>query len=177
MHVADQYLIVEGCKANRGAAQSQLYSLYAQAMYNVCLRMVGNAPDAEDVLQHAFMDIFSKINSFRQESTIGAWIKRIVINNCINFLKSRRLHFEELSDKAYHAFEEEIDHNDPIFSIEIIQRALQQLPEGYRVVFTLYLIEGYDHEEIASILRISEATSKSQFSRAKAKMREILKYR
>jgi RNA polymerase sigma factor (sigma-70 family) len=176
MHPTDQYQIVEGCKAKKGAAQSQLYGLYAQAMYNVCLRMTNNALDAEDILQHSFIDIFSKIDTFRQESTIGAWIKRIVVNNCINFLKSRRLRFEELSEKAYHTFEEN-EENDPIFSVEMIQRALQQLPEGYRVVFSLYLIEGYDHEEIASILHISEATSKSQFSRAKAKMRDILKNR
>jgi RNA polymerase sigma factor (sigma-70 family) len=175
MHTADQYQIVEGCKARKGTAQSQLYSLYAQAMYNVCLRMTNNALDAEDILQHSFIDVFSKIDTFRQESTIGAWIKRIVVNNCINFLKSRRLHFEELSEKVYASFETTDEENDPIFSVEMIQRALQQLPEGYRVVFTLYLIEGYDHEEIASILHISEATSKSQFSRAKAKMRDILK--
>jgi RNA polymerase sigma factor (sigma-70 family) len=132
--------------------------------------------DAEDLLQNSFVDIFTKLDSFRFQSSVGAWIKRIVVNNCINFLKKRRLEIQELNDQIteYSVLEEEEGYA-PEFSTELINHALFQLPDGYRVVFTLYLLEGYDHKEIAEILEISEATSKSQFSRAKKKLREIIK--
>lgn len=115
-----------------------------------------------------------KLDSFRNESTIGAWIKRIVINKCINFLKSKRLQFTELSEKLSEPTEESTHENESRFSVETINRAIGILPEGYRVVFSLYALEGYDHEEIGEILGISEQTSKSQFSRAKARLRETL---
>ncbi len=129
--------------------------------------------DAEDILQNSFVDIFTKINSFKFQSSIGAWIKRIVINNCINFLKKKRLYFEEIDDRVGN-IEEEHSAIEPKMSIESIKRAMIQLPDGYRVVFSLYLMEGYDHQEIADVLNISVATSKSQFSRAKKKMRELM---
>jgi len=128
--------------------------------------------DAEDILQNSFVDIFTKINSFKFQSSIGAWIKRIVINNCINFLKKKRLYFEEIDDRVGNI--EEHSAIEPKMSIESIKRAMIQLPDGYRVVFSLYLMEGYDHQEIADVLNISVATSKSQFSRAKKKMRELM---
>lgn len=144
-------------------------------MYNVCLRMVHDQMDAEDVLQNAFVDVFTKMDSFRHESTIGAWIKRIVVNHCINFLKKKRLQWEELDDRFQNLHEDEAPGpEDGKFGVEKINKAIMMLPDGYRVVFSLYLLEGYDHEEIAEILQISEATSKSQYSRAKAKLREIL---
>lgn len=138
--------------------------------------MLGNEADAEDVLQNAFIDVFSKLDTFRFESSIGAWIKRIVVNNCINYLKKRRMIFEDLDDKVMNR-PEEYPAEEPVMSIEAINSALFQLPEGYRIVFSLYLLEGYDHEEIAGILSISEQTSKSQYSRAKARLREILSQR
>lgn len=143
-------------------------------MYNTALRMVRHQNDAEDLLQSAFTEVFMKLDSFRNESTIGAWIKRIVINKCINFLKSNRLQFSELSEKLTEPAEESAHENEPRFSVETINRAIGILPEGYRVVFSLYALEGYDHEEIGEILGISEQTSKSQFSRAKARLRETL---
>lgn len=143
-------------------------------MYNTALRMVRHQSDAEDLLQSAFTEVFMKLDSFRNESTIGAWIKRIVINKCINFLKSKRLQFSELSEKLAEPTEEPAPENEPRFSVETINRAIGILPEGYRVVFSLYALEGYDHEEIGEILGISEQTSKSQFSRAKARLRETL---
>ena len=150
-------------------------------MYNICLRMLGSAENAEDALQNSFVDVFSKLDSFRFESSIGAWIKRIVINNCINYMKKRRLEFAELNDNLHHVA---ADNNtlaaggqpisDEVLNVELIQKAIMQLPEGYRVVFSLYAMEGYDHEEIGEILGVTEATSKSQYSRAKARLREIL---
>jgi RNA polymerase sigma-70 factor (ECF subfamily) len=138
--------------------------------------MLKNEMDAEDVLQNSFVTVFRKLESFRYDSTIGAWIKRIMINNCINFLKKKRLRFEELTDKVNHKMvvSEYDDENRRRLKTTDVNRALMCLPDGYRVVFSLYLLEGYDHKEIASILEISEATSKSQYSRAKKKMKEIL---
>lgn len=167
--------LIEQCKAGNRTAQFELYKQYSKGMYNVCLRMVHDQMDAEDVLQNAFVDIFTKMDSFRQESTIGAWIKRIVVNHCINFLKKKKLQWEELDDRFSNLREDhEPETNDSRLSVEQINKAIMMLPDGYRVVFSLYLLEGYDHEEIAEILHISEATSKSQFSRAKAKLRDIL---
>ncbi|MEL6922636.1 MAG: RNA polymerase sigma factor [Bacteroidota bacterium] len=166
--------IVEACKTGDRQAQFELYRLYSKAMYNICLRMTRNEHDAEDLLQHSFMDVYSKLHTFRYQSSIGAWIKRIVVNNCINFLKKRRLQIEELTDRNAKEHFEEKEQREAPHSIDAINKAIFKLPDGYRIVFSLYLLEGYDHKEIASILNISEATSKSQFSRAKKKLKEIL---
>lgn len=167
--------IVESCKLGNRQAQFELYRLYSKAMYNICLRMLRNELDAEDVLQNSFVMIFSKLHTFRYQSSVGAWIKRIVVNNCINFLKKRRLELEELKEKHATTIESEYDEVEPAaFSTAAINHALMQLPDGYRVVFTLYMMEGYDHKEIAEILEVTEATSKSQYSRAKKKLKELL---
>ena len=165
--------LIERCRAGDRAAQFELYKLYARAMYNTALRMVRHPHDAEDVLQSIFIEVFSKLESFRYESSIGAWIKRITINKSINFLKSRRLVFTELTVNTDRAEMSE-GAAEPVFSVEKINRAIAELPDGYRVVFSLYAMEGYDHEEIGQILGVSEATSKSQYSRAKSKLREML---
>lgn len=165
--------LIERCREGRRDAQFELYRLYSRAMYNTALRMVGHPHDAEDLLQSVFVEVFTKLDSFRYESTIGAWMKRITVNKCINFLKSRRLSFTELTTTHDKAEAHEVE-NDTGWSIEKISRAIDKLPEGYRVVFSLYAVEGYDHEEIGQILGVSEATSKSQYSRAKAKLREML---
>ncbi|MCB0586882.1 MAG: RNA polymerase sigma factor, partial [Phaeodactylibacter sp.] len=148
-----------------------------RAMYNVCLRMVRNEQDAEDLLQNSFIDVFSKLHTFRFQSSVGAWIKRITVNNCINHLKRNRLFFEELEERHAEVpakAGQETDEPPPGLDVETVRKAVQYLPDGYRVVFTLYLFEGYDHKEIASILEITEATSKSQYSRARKKLRELL---
>ncbi len=145
-------------------------------MFNICLRMLRNEADAEDVLQASFVDAFTKLDTFRFQSSIGAWIKRIVVNNCINFLKRRKLSIVEMNTNvlSIETPEEEsysLPHN---MSIDKVKSAMMKLPNGYRIVCSLYLLEGYDHKEIAEILDISEATSKSQFSRAKRKLRSML---
>jgi len=167
--------IVEACLKGDRHAQFELYRLYSKAMYNVCLRMTNSVEDAEDLLQNSFTDVFSKLHSFRAESSIGAWIKRIVVNNCINHLKKRRIKLDELIDNYHDAMVvEEEDCNDVTLTVPMVKKALMQLPTGYRVVFSLYALEGYDHEEIGKVLGISTSTSKSQYSRAKQKLRELL---
>ncbi len=171
--------IVEKCKRGNRRAQFELYRLYSKAMYNLCLRMLRQEQDAEDLLQNSFVDVFAKLHTFRYQSSVGAWIKRIVVNNCINHLKRNRLQIEELEERqaGVHPPEplEEEDSHDPELSVEAVKMAMRELPDGYRIVFTLYLLEGYDHREIGEILDISEATSKSQYSRAKKKLREIIR--
>jgi RNA polymerase sigma-70 factor (ECF subfamily) len=139
--------------------------------------MVKDELDAEDLLQNSFVDVFTKLDSFRYQSSIGAWIKRIVINNCINFLKKKKIYFQELEDRHATTAEAEVGlrgSDTQGLSVEAVKRALFDLPDGYRVVFSLYMLEGYDHKEIGDILGIAETTSKSQYSRAKAKLRDIL---
>lgn len=166
--------IVESCKNGDRQAQFELYRLYSRAMYNICLRMLRNEADAEDLLQNSFVDIYAKLHTFRFQSSIGAWIKRIVINNCINFLKKRKLQLTELNDTHKNYQLDEPEPKEAQFNVSAIKNAMMQLPDGYRVVFSLYALEGYDHKEIAGILDITEATSKSQYSRAKKKLRDLL---
>lgn len=164
--------LVKGCLDNDQKAQFELYKQYSQAMYNICLRMVNNEMEAEDILQQSFMDVFSKIHMFKFESSIGAWIKRIVINNSINFLKKRKLQLTELNEQVSSVKIEEVETSS--LNIQVVKDAVYELPEGYRVVFNLYAFEGYDHKEIGAILGVTEATSKSQYSRAKRKLKEII---
>ncbi len=170
--------IVEKCTDGDRQAQFELYQLYSRAMFNLCCRMVKDELEAEDILQTSFIQVFSKINTFQFQSSIGAWIKRIVVNNCINHLKRRQVYFEELDDR-HGAIAEPVEPptNSVGMSVEAVKAAMVQLPDGYRIVFSLYLLEGYDHKEIAEILDITEATSKSQYSRAKKKIREIIESR
>ena len=173
---SQQIRLVAACRRGDRRAQQELYSRYARAMYNICLRMTGNTADAEDLLQVAFIDVFTKIGSYREEATIGAWIKRIVINNCINFLKKRRLDTRSWDEMLVEPVTDqgEFEDDNREYTVNKIKSAVESLPEGYRVVFSLYLMEGYDHKEIAEILEITEATSKSQFSRAKKKVRQLV---
>jgi len=167
--------IVEKCKAGNQQAQFELYRLYSKAMYNVSLRMVKDELDAEDILQNSFVDIFTKLDSFKFQSSVGAWMKRIVVNNCINFLKRKKVFFQEFEDQhAQNIPDTKGPENNAGLSVNAVKRALFELPDGYRVVFSLYMLEGYDHKEIGNILGVTEATSKSQYSRAKRKLRDIL---
>ncbi|MFY0627193.1 MAG: RNA polymerase sigma factor [Reichenbachiella sp.] len=168
------YHLIEAAKNQDNAAQFELYNLYAKAMLNVSFRIVNNRDEAEDVLQEAFINVFRNINSYRGESSFGSWVKRIVINSSLNVLKKRKLDTSSLEDTGIDVVEE----NDLVteeLSVENIQKVVALLPEGFRVVFTLYAFEGYDHKEIAEILNVSESTSKSQYNRAKKKMKMLLK--
>ena len=171
---AESSLIASCLRGNR-QAQHTLYKRYCDAMYNTCYRMLGSTAEAEDALQEAFIDVFSKLDTFREESSLGAWIKRIVINHCLNVFKKRRLKMEELNEK-YGDLPQEMEEDDWHVEYEVkrVKENIMKLPDGYRQVLTLYLIEGYDHGEIANILGIQETGSKSQYSRARAKLREMM---
>lgn len=141
-------------------------------MYNVAHRILNNREDAEDILQEAFVECFRNIDSFRFESTFGAWLKKIIINKCINQLKKKKIDLTLCETLPVTFYEE--DEEEAIYDTEKIFKGIEKLPDGYRVVLTLFLLEGYDHAEISQILEISESTSKSQYSRAKEKLRNIL---
>jgi RNA polymerase sigma factor (sigma-70 family) len=139
--------------------------------------MINNAEEAKDMLQESFVDAFRRLESFRFESTFGAWLKKIVINKCINALEKRKVVWidEEIPDDQLSATENEsVDEEELQLSVERVKKAMNQLPEGARVIFSLYLLEGYDHTEISEILHISESTSKTQFMRARQMVKELL---
>ncbi len=159
-------------------AQFEAYEAYKVAMYNTALRITRNQGEAEDVLQEAFLAAFTKIGSYKGDSTFGAWLKSIVVNKSINVFNKQKasLSFkEELAQETASATAAESEpDNATVWNTEQINKAVSQLPDGYRIVFSLYLFEGYDHREIAEILNISEGGSKSQYNRAKKKLRELL---
>lgn len=166
-------LIISCQKGNRKAFK-QIYNLYAKAMYNVCVRFMNNEEDAKDMLQEAFSFAFIKIHSFRFESSFGSWLKRIVINSCISEIRRRKADLQFFDDM--HNFENQVDEqaDDFRFSVKAIKDALKILPQGSRMIFNMYLLEGLDHGEIAKFLNINEATSRSQYLRAKNKIKEHL---
>lgn len=176
--VDKHYALVQECKTGSRKAQYELYRLYAKAMYNVAVRIVNDLDEAADVLQEAFLDAFSKIGDFRQDTTFGLWIKQIVVNRSINRLRKKKLDMVSLDDHPQAdevADEENTDEEDTIWKAAQVRDAIRLLPDNYRVVLTLYLLEGYDHEEIGQITGITENTSRTQFLRAKRKLIDILK--
>jgi RNA polymerase sigma-70 factor (ECF subfamily) len=159
--------LIQDCLKKDRNAQRKLYHAYASRMLVVCARYAQSSAEAEDILQEAFIKIFQNLDKFRGESTLGAWIKRIVINSAINLIRSEQ-HFQNMSDIQ----EYENNLTDGLSSIEGIHfkeliEMVRKLPKGCQAVFNLYAIEGYQHNEIATMLNISEGTSKSQYSRAK----------
>lgn len=169
--------LIARCRAGDRNAHYQIYKLYARSMYNVSYRITGREADAEDALQDAFISAFKNLDSYRAEATFGAWLKRIVVNKSINILKRRRLEWLPANEAEEVAEPEEVIPYKEELTVERVKQAIEELPDGYRSVLSLYLLEGYDHQEIAEILGITESTSKSQLNRAKGKLRENLSKR
>jgi RNA polymerase sigma-70 factor (ECF subfamily) len=165
--------LVERCRKGDTKAQFEIYKLYYKPMYNVCLHMLGSQADAEDAMQEAFLSAFTRIDSYQGVVSFGAWLKKIVINRSLDYLKKRKVKFKELNEKIPDDAPVALDISE--IQMEKLKNAIQQLPDGYRVVLTLYLLEGYDHEEISQILGITNVSSRSQFMRAKLKLRDLLK--
>ncbi len=139
------------------------------------MRIVNNIEEAEDILQEAFLSAFRNIKSYKWEAAFGAWLKRIVVNYSINHIRKKKLEVVSMEEsKPVEKVEETPPDYELELTVEKVRNAIQLLPDGYRVVFSLYLLEGYDHGEIAEILNITESTSKSQYNRAKKKLREFI---
>lgn len=146
-------------------------------MYNVGFRITGREEEAEDVLQEAFISAFKNLNNYRGDASFGSWLKKIVVNKAINVLKRKKM--ESLpEDDRWDVPAEEPEglywKEEEGMTVDRVKSAIGQLPDGYRSVLSLYLLEGYDHQEIAEIMGISESTSKSQLNRAKNKLKELL---
>jgi len=145
-------------------------------MFNTAFRIVSEQDEAEDVLQESFISAFKNLHQYRGDSTFGSWVKKIVINNALNKLKKKKLELTTL-DEEHMDIEEDLsgeDKQDMILTIARVKKAVSLLPTGFKQVFTLYQFEGYDHKEIGEILEITESTSKSQYNRAKKKIRSLL---
>ena len=165
--------LLDGCKVGDQKAQFQIYKLYYKAMYNTSLRIVNDTMEAEDIMQEAFLSAFEKIDTYSGTVSFGAWLKKIVVNRSLDALNKRKAVFEDIElhigirDESYedHQRNEEID-----IKVEEVKDAIERLPDGYRIILSLYLLEGYDHDEIAEIMGINSSTSRSQLSRAKQKL-------
>lgn len=167
--------LVQQCLKGDEAAQRLLYSRYVGAMFHTVLRLVGNRHDAEDLTQEAFVKVFQRLDSFRGESTLGAWVKRIVVNATLNHLRTaNRLRFVEFDGQTGQPDEATVDEEIWAFDVRRIHEAIGQLPDGCRMVFSLHLLEGYRHQDVAQLLGITESTSKTQYMRAKRLVRERL---
>jgi RNA polymerase sigma-70 factor (ECF subfamily) len=168
--------LIEKCYEGDEYAQMKLYKLYYKNMYNTSLRIINNAVEAEDVMQEAFLSAFTKIHTYKGEVSFGAWLKRIVINKSLDHVKKKKIEFAELNDSIYYIKEENTaeEYENEKEQLDKIKKAIKMLPDGYRIILSLYLIEGFDHDEIAQILKIKNSTSRSQLTRAKVKLSEIV---
>lgn len=171
--------LLERCKKGDQNAQFELYKRYYKAMFNTALRIVQDSHEAEDVMQEAFMKAFTKLDTFKGEVPFGAWLKRIVINHSLSFIKkkSRRQEVQlEVADHNPVLAEEggglDLDYSN--VKVQAVTKAMGQLRDNYRTILSLSLIEGYDNEEIAHILDISNENCRTTISRAKSRLRKIL---
>ncbi len=170
--------LLDGCKTGDQRAQFQIYKLYYKAMYNTSLRIVNDTMEAEDIMQESFLSAFEKIETYSGTVSFGAWLKKIVINRSLDALSRRKAIFEDIESHTGIKDESPEDlsrQEDVDFRVEEVKDAIENLPDGYRIILTLYLLEGYDHDEIGEILSISSSTSRSQLSRAKQKLIAELK--
>jgi RNA polymerase sigma-70 factor (ECF subfamily) len=166
--------ILLGCLKNEAAAQRELYNRYSPKMLAVCFRFAHNREDAEDMLQEGFIKVFSQIHTFQNKGAFEGWIRRIIVHTCINHLKKNKRFSENID--ILHAGSVQIREESvpSIVQAKQIVDCIRILPVGYRTVLNLYAIEGYSHKEIAGMLDIEESTSRSQYTRAKQMLEEIL---
>lgn len=166
--------ILQGCLRNESLAQRELYNRYSPKMLAVCYRFGHNREDAEDMLQEGFIKIFSQIHTFRNQGAFEGWIRRIIVHTCINNLKKNKK-FNENVDIMYATSLQVREESVPsIVQAKQVVECIRLLPLGYKTVLNLYAIEGYSHKEIAEMLEIEESTSRSQYTRAKQMLEDIL---
>lgn len=167
--------IVEGCKKQKREAQKALYERYSRTMYGICLRYCADTDDAKDLLQDGFIKIFSNISSFQEKGSLEGWVKRVFINMALESFRKNKTLIQRIDDVQELSGMVEDDANDSAMaqvSEEELLRMIQELPKGYSTVFNLYAIEDLPHKEIASMLGISEGTSRSQYVRARNLLQE-----
>jgi RNA polymerase sigma-70 factor (ECF subfamily) len=166
--------LIEGCRRGDRRMQQELYERFASKMYGVCLRYAGNNEEAEDILQEGFIKVFNKIATYRGEGSFEGWIRRIFVNTAIEQFR-KRIHLQPITEYEENTYEGKyLSVLDSLAEKDIIE-LIQKLSPGYRTVFNMYVIEGYTHKQIAEALGISEGTSKSQLSRARQIMQELIR--
>jgi RNA polymerase sigma factor (sigma-70 family) len=166
-------MLVQRCLEGDHTAYRQLYERYSRAMFNTSLRIVNSRHDAEDILQEAFADAFQQLSQFEKRSTFGAWLKQIVVYKSINLLKRKKINFLEIDGTADRA--DEVNAENTWYTVEMIKELIRELPDGYRTVLSLYLFEGYSHDQIAESLGLAPSTVRTQYIRAKQKLLQLLK--
>lgn len=167
--------LIEQCRKGNRSAQLALYKQFATRLYNVCLRIIGNPQDAEEAMQDSFLKVFTRLEQYQAGTSFEAWLQQIAVRTAIDYVRRQLPEGEDLTDDyAELADEDTPDEEELQCSVAQVKSACQQLPAGYRVVLSLYLFEGYDMEEIASILKIQPASVRSQYLRGKRKLLEQL---
>lgn len=168
--------IIYRCVEGDQRAYRELYDLYATTLFNTAFRILNNVEEAEDVIQESFVDAFRNISGFESRSSFNTWLKRIVIHKCINVIKKRKVDVKELTEHHINTIAEApIDETDIEWEMNRVLEAMKLLPDNYRIVVSLYLLEGYDHTEIAGIAKLPEATVRTQYNRGKKRLIEIIK--
>lgn len=175
MNLSETEILIRCCKGERNA-QLQLYSMYSRQIYNSCYRILQNQMDAEDAMQESFLKIFAKLEQYNESVPLGAWITRIAVNTSIDKLRQKNIDLVTINENIQIDIIEEDaeDWEATAETVKAIKKAITELPDNLRVIITLYLIEGYDHEEISEILKIKVGTSRVQYMRAKQKVLNIL---
>lgn len=166
--------LIVGCLEGNRRMQEELYRRFSSRMYAVCLRYAGNAEEAEDILQEGFIKVFKKLDSFRREGSFEGWIRRIFVNTAIEHFRRKR-YLMPVTEKEENTIEGKYLSVLDDLAARDIMALVQELSPGYRTVFNMYVVEGYTHKEIADMLGISEGTSKSQLSRAKVILQDMVK--
>ena len=167
-------LMLSGCLINDAAAQEALYSRFSPRMLGVCYRFAKNREDAEDMLQEGFIKVFTQIKQYRNEGALEGWIRRIVVHTCINILKKNKKFSDMVDINFAHKIHTHEDFVPSLMQAKQVVECIRLLPLGYRTVLNLYAIEGFSHREISNLLDIEESTSRSQYTRAKAMLEDIL---
>lgn len=166
--------LINGCLEGNRRTQEELYRRFSPRMYAVCLRYAGNAEEAEDILQEGFIKVFKKLDSFRREGSFEGWVRRIFVNTAIEHFRRKR-YLMPVTEKEENTLEGKYLSVLDDLAARDIMALVQELSPGYRTVFNMYVVEGYTHKEIADMLGISEGTSKSQLSRAKVILQDMVK--
>ena len=166
--------ILKGCLSNDAAAQRELYNKYSSKMLAVCYRFAHNREDAEDMLQEGFIKVFLQVRTFENRGAFEGWIRRIIIHTCINILKKNKKFNESVDIILATSIQVREESVPAIIQAKQVVECIRLLPIGYRTVLNLYAIEGYSHREISEMLDIEESTSRSQYTRAKAMLEDIL---
>jgi len=168
--------LIDRCRENDKHAQYELYKIFYKPMYNTSLRILNHPAEAEDVMQESFLTAFRKIEDYTGEGNFGGWLRRIVINNSIDALKKRGSALTFVDEENLPEIQEDPNESSDRteYKIAEIKEAMQALPEDHRVIISLFLFEGYDHEEISQILKISYNAARTRYSRAKQKLLNLL---